>query len=143
MPFLTENATLSDRLGVLNGGKGADSLTGVDGNDRFVYDWLPTTALPEDTITDFTVGQDKIVLEDSVFSGLTSLGLANALNPTSLWAGVPGSVLGTTARIIVDDQGLNPSLVYYDADGSKAGAAVLIARVTTTGNLSASDLLLV
>ncbi len=145
---LTGNAGADTLLGgngadVLNGGEDADSLTGGAGNDRFVFDWLPTAALQEDTITDFIVGQDKIALDASVFSGLTGVGLANALSSVSLFAGVPGSVVGTTARIIIEDQALNPSLVYYDADGSNAGAAVLIARVTTTANLSASDFLLV
>ncbi len=145
---LTGNAGADTLLGgngadVLKGGEDADSLTGGAGNDRFVFDWLPTAALLEDTITDFIVGQDKIVLEDSVFSGLNGVGLANALSSVSLFAGVPGSVVGTAARIIIEDQALNPSLVYYDADGSNAGAAVLIARVNTTANLSASDFLLV
>ncbi len=128
---------------VLKGGEGTDSLTGGAGNDRFVFDWLPTAALLEDTSTDFIVGQDKIVLDASVFSGLNGVGLANALSSVSLFAGVPGRVMGTAARIIIEDQALNPSLVYYDADGSTAGAAVLIARVNTTANLSASDFLLV
>jgi serralysin len=147
------NDTLSGNLGndtllggagadSLNGGEGADTLTGGDGNDRFVFDWLPTVLGDEDTVTEFVVSQDKFVLDSSVFSGLNSLGLANALNATSLWAGVPGSVQGTAARIIVDDTGPDPSLVYYDADGSGAGAAVLIARVTTAGTLTASDFLL-
>ncbi|MCX7327993.1 MAG: hypothetical protein NTW00_07690 [Hyphomicrobiales bacterium] len=78
------------------------------------------------------------MLEDSVFTGLNSLGLANALNPNPFFAGVPGSVSGTTARMIMDDQGSNLTFVDDVADGSGVGAAVLLAQVTSTATLSAT-----
>lgn len=127
---------------VLDGGGNSDFLTGGAGNDRFVFDWLPTAQNVEDIITDFTVGQDKIVLEDSVFTGLNGLGLANALDPNPFFAGVPGSVSGTTARIITHDQGSNLTFVDDVADGSCVGAAVLLAQVNSTAMLSANDSLL-
>jgi hypothetical protein len=82
------------------------------------------------------------VLEDSVFKGLNGLGLANALNPNPFFAGVPGSVSATTARIIMDDQGSSLTFVDDVADGSCIGAAVLLAQVTSTATLSANDSLL-
>ena len=127
---------------VLNGGGNPDFLMGGAGNDRFVFDWLPTAQNVEDIITDFTVGQDKIVLEDSVFTGLNGLGLANALNPHPFFAGAPGGVSVTKARIFMDDQGSNLTFVDDDADGSGVGAAVLLAQVTTTATRSANDFLL-
>lgn len=127
---------------VLNGGGNPDFLMVGAGNDRFVFDWLPTAQNVEDIIADFTVGQDKIVLEDSVFTGLNGLGLANALNPHPFFAGAPGGVSVTTARIFMDDQGSNLTFVDDDADGSGVGAAVLLAQVTTTATRSANDFLL-
>jgi Ca2+-binding RTX toxin-like protein len=44
---------------VLVGFQGRDTLTGLGGNDFFVYVSLSDRS---DTITDFTVGSDKIVL---------------------------------------------------------------------------------
>lgn len=54
--------TLSGGYGndILNGGWGDDILTGGFGRDRFVFSRLDDS----DTITDFDVSRDKIVLED-------------------------------------------------------------------------------
>jgi uncharacterized repeat protein (TIGR01451 family) len=54
---------------VLVGGSGADILTGGEGNDQFVYTNIRDRG---DTITDFEVGKDKIVLTqllDSLVTG--------------------------------------------------------------------------
>jgi len=123
---------------VLDGGGNSDFLTGGAGNDRFVLDRLPTARNVEDIIKDFTVAQDRIALQDSVFTGLNGLGLANALNPNPFFAGAPGSVSDTTARTIMDDQGSNITFVDDDANGSGVGAAVLPAQVTSTATLSAN-----
>jgi|GEM_PF-6376201 Ca2+-binding RTX toxin-like protein len=57
---------------VLIGGSGKDTLTGGAGNDVFVFNRSPGAA-HADTITDFTVGQDKIMLDGRVFVNLSSL----------------------------------------------------------------------
>jgi Ca2+-binding RTX toxin-like protein len=54
---------------LLNGGAGNDDLTGGAGSDRFLFN----TALAKagvDSITDFSIPNDKIVLDRSVFSAL-------------------------------------------------------------------------
>jgi Ca2+-binding RTX toxin-like protein len=70
----------------LEGGLGDDALTGDAGNDVFVF------VGGHDVITDFTNGQDKILLEDD------------------LWDGVPPSVAALLASVTVNDLGLTLAL---------------------------------
>jgi Ca2+-binding RTX toxin-like protein len=51
---------------VLIGGYGQDTLTGGAGQDRFVFN-VPVGRANADVITDFTAGEDKIVLDKEVF----------------------------------------------------------------------------
>jgi Ca2+-binding RTX toxin-like protein len=60
---------------VLIGGSGNDTLTGGVGNDSFVFSNNASNLLVSlgiDSIADFTVGQDKIQLNKSIFSNLTT-----------------------------------------------------------------------
>jgi Ca2+-binding RTX toxin-like protein len=68
---------------VLNGGVGNDTLTGGVGNDRFVFSL--TTRFDQaqigiDTITDFTRGQDKILLDRNTFNGVKKISFASVKN---------------------------------------------------------------
>jgi len=59
----------------LDGGAGNDSLIGGDGNDKFIYNTnaaFTTTSVGIDTISDFVVGTDKIVLDKTTFTSLNS-----------------------------------------------------------------------
>ncbi|MCJ8281914.1 MAG: type I secretion C-terminal target domain-containing protein [Rivularia sp. ALOHA_DT_140] len=58
-------------LGKINGVLGSDILTGGSGNDAFIYNNIADTG---DLITDFTVGEDKIVVAEL----LQSLGYAGS-----------------------------------------------------------------
>ncbi|UYZ71605.1 Ig-like domain-containing protein [Moraxella bovis] len=52
----------------LDGGRGSDTLTGGDGADYFRFSTLLDGSV--DTITDFDVANDKIVLDDAIFTAL-------------------------------------------------------------------------
>jgi Ca2+-binding RTX toxin-like protein len=114
---------------VLDGGLGADTLIGNAGADSFLFD----SALGGgnvDTIQDFVLGSDRVLLDHNVFSALGTGALA------------PGAfVIGTAAgdaddRIIYDQSTGN---LYYDADGNGAGAAVQFATLQGHPALTASD----
>lgn len=128
----------------LRGGAGADRLAGSVGNDRFVFD-VALSQAGVDTIADFsrrTGNADKIVLDDDVF---TALGVTTKSGGVALPAA--RFHLGTAAadpldRIVYDR---SSGALWYDADGSGAGAAVQIAVVGTGTHpsLSAADFLVV
>jgi len=117
---------------VIVGGIGQDTTTGGAGNDRFVLNDLST--FNRDTITDFTVGSDTIVLDTNVF---------NAFAGTSVSAAefTVGTRATTAAQRLVFDQAAG--ILYYDADGSgTARAKRAIASFTNGASVSASDIVL-
>ena len=133
------NDTLQGQGGedVLDGGLGLDSLLGGLGNDQFRFSTVLNAATNLDTISDFASGQDKIGLNAAIFGGVDAASLASG----AFFA------LGSTAsqaddRVVYDQ---TTGALYYDADGSGAGAAVQFALIgaTTHGAVVAGDFLLV
>lgn len=114
---------------VLNGGGGADLLAGFGGADTFAF----TTALGNgnvDAIAQFVHGEDKIALDDAIFTGL---GLGS-LDANAFFAG--SAAHDADDRIIYDS---SAGVLMFDADGSGAGAAIAFAYVAPGTSLSASD----
>ncbi|MBU3694848.1 MAG: calcium-binding protein [Rhodocyclaceae bacterium] len=122
--------------------KDFDTVTGGQQDDVLV-------AGDADIITDFTTGTDKIVfrveateaLEDT-FDSLVALTKGN-LTTTNVLIGDLTSGLNTAGSasqfIKVDTAAAGGAKVYYDADGSGAGAAVLIATLTGVSTVVFSD----
>ena len=113
---------------VLDGGAGADTLIGLAGADTFRF----STALGNgnvDTIADFESGVDRIALSSSVFTGMGTGTLTAS-----------GFVIGTAATTadqhIIYNQ--TTGQLFFDADGSGAGAAVLFATVVPGTVLTAN-----
>ena len=108
----------------LNGGDGADRLTGGAGADSFILSSAPGAA-NADTIPDFETGVDKVRLDATVMPALGASGNF-AVNDARFYA-AGGATGGHDAddRIVYDT---NAGWLYYDADGSGAGAAQVIAR---------------
>ncbi|MEP9400493.1 calcium-binding protein [Sphingomonas sp. VNH70] len=119
---------------LIDGGLGADILTGEAGADSFRF----STALGNgnvDTITDFTVADDTILLDDAVFAAAGSLGTLAA-----------GAFRIGTAAQDADDRILYDSAtgaLYYDADGNGAGAAVQFATIGTGLALTHADFVVI
>lgn len=116
----------------LHGGLGSDTLTGGTGNDLFVFN----TALGSDNvdqILDFNVLNDTMQLENTgIFNGVKRTG---ALRADTFTLG--SAATQSTHRIIYDNSN---GYVYYDADGSGAGAQVQFASLTgITGTLTRLD----
>ncbi|MBC7987061.1 MAG: calcium-binding protein [Sphingomonadaceae bacterium] len=128
---LAENDQLNGRDGAdtLVGGGGKDRLKGGEDADQFVLNDLSL----KDKILDFESGIDEIALDGGVF------GLApGALDPNVF-------VIGTAAgdandRIIYD---AIKGKLYFDADGTGAGAQVRIANLSGDPSLAASDFIVI
>ncbi|MDB5441604.1 MAG: hypothetical protein JWM33_4031 [Caulobacteraceae bacterium] len=121
----------------LYGGAGADTLTGGDGADHFVFDVLETAA-NKDTIKDFTHGVDHLDFAVSAFAALSGTGPGGSLDPAELVLGLAAT---TADQHLIYNQAAGA--LYYDADGSGAGAKVQIAVLSGDPVLSASDILIV
>lgn len=109
---------LKDGTNFVHGGVGSDRIFAGRGQDTFHFD----TAIGKDvdTVFNFSVAQDSIVLNRAVFTGLTGSALANS-----------AFTIGTAAtkasdRIIYDDKS---GALYFDVDGTGAKAAILFAQL--------------
>lgn len=123
---------------IINGKAGSDTLTGGDDGyvrDVFVFD----TALGPsniDRITDFGAGwfnSDVIHLDDAVFKGLATGGLAAAAFKNT----VRGSI-DADDRILYDE---NTGALSYDADGSGKAKAVQFAVLGEVGATTHPELM--
>ena len=114
----------SNHNDIISGGTGNDTLTGGGGIDHFVFDTAPNTATNHDTIIDFVHGLDFLVVSKAIFSTITTWA-------SNEFYAAPGAITGhiSTDRIVYDTTTGN---LYYDADGSGSGAAVLVALIGTT-----------
>lgn len=115
----------------LNGLLGNDTLTGGAGADRFVFN-TALSATNIDRITDFAAGTDQIRLENAVFSGLA----AGSLAANRFVSNATGDATSTGQRVIYDNV---TGKLYFDVDGSGAGAAVQFATLSAGLALTNSD----
>ena len=114
----------------LAGNSASNSLTGGAGSDVFIFN----TALGAgnvDSITDFSAGQDKMWLDHLTFDGIGSSG---ALATTAFALGAHAA--DANDRIIYD---ANTGAVFFDADGSGAGAQVQFAQLDAHLAIAARD----
>jgi len=124
---------------VLDGGSGSDTLAGGAGADTFVFRNSLSAASNLDRITDFSVVDDRIQLENGIFK---AFGATGAISASNLRAGA-----GVTAATDANDHLLynaTTGALYYDADGSgSASAAIQFATLGTGLALTASDFVIV
>lgn len=117
----------------LSGGAGLDRLRGGGDNDSFVFD-APALAANADVIEDFTVGADRIALQNDVLAGL---GAAGALRAAQFHLGTAAA--DASDRIIVDR---STGRIWLDRDGQGGAAKVLLAEVADGTALTAGSFLI-
>jgi serralysin len=130
---LTGNAANNN----IAGGAGNDNLTGGYGADYFVFDTLISDSTEAeanaDTITDFVSGLDKIKLDSDIFTALpdsyTDSGYFESMDTL-------GTASSADIRLIFDTSTYK---LYYDADGSGSGEALLLATLSNSATLTESD----
>lgn len=92
---------------VIQGGKGHDQLTGGDGGDRFIL--APNSGT--DTITDFTLGQDLLVLDGGLTVGEVDVVSSGAFGYSD-----------TSNAVVLDGQGQQLALL-LGVDASQVGVS--------------------
>ena len=107
---------------LLSGGPGSDILIGGSGRDSFRFDVNFKTDPSVDTILDFNVDEDVMLLSAGIF---TNLGPAGPLASKAFALGAAAK--DADVRILFDSKGTKG--VYYDADGIGPTAAVMIAKL--------------
>ena len=112
--------TIIGNLGAnrIDGKGGIDSLFGKAGADTFIFSTAPGPG-NVDTIQDYNALYDTIALDDAIFGGTVGALAAGAF------------ALGTAASQLDDRVIYDPAShkLYYDADGSGAGAAIHFATL--------------
>jgi len=114
----------------LHGGAGRDILTGGANQDSFVFD-TSLGASNIDKITDFSVVDDTIRLENAVF---TKFGWTGTMSSSAFYAGEAAH--DSTDRIIYNS---NTGALSYDPDGTGSAAAVQFAELSTGLTLTYQD----
>jgi Ca2+-binding RTX toxin-like protein len=130
----------------LAGNAGNDTLTGAAGVDRFEYRStraFVTSDFGVDTITDFAVNQDRIILSKTTFKALTS-GVGNGFSQASNFAVVANnSLVAASNAFIVYSSGTGR--LFYNQNGSAAGLGTGDNFAVLSGNpsLTANNFVLV
>jgi len=119
----------------LRGGLGNDSLSGGPDSDSFVFDTRVNSLNNRDTVRDFVPGIDRVVLNDAIFSRLTTSGpLADGYFHVGAHAADGNDYIvyyQSAGRLI------------YDDNGSRPGHEVIVANFIGKPVLSASDFVVV
>ncbi len=117
---------------LLVGGLGLDSLSGGFGNDTFRFE-TAAGANNRDVLLDFTSGEDIINLKDTFFGGAGNAGI---LSETEFLITELAPDAKASEHIIYR---LSTGELFYNADGTGTGAAVLFAVLTGSLTLQYSD----
>lgn len=119
----------------LDGGNGNDRLIGGTGSDTFVFHWaLGSTNI--DRIVDFSLADDTIQLDSAVFSRLA----VGALSTAAFTANTTGHATDALDQIVYET---DTGRLFFDADGSGAGARVLFAVLNPGLALTSADFFVV
>jgi Ca2+-binding RTX toxin-like protein len=131
---------------IINGGAGSDILTGGAGNDTFVFDsrnLISQVISGVDTITDFTIGQDKIQLSKLAFNtNLQTTG--SSLLASDFMTVTTDAAAATAAKAIVYNSA-NGHL-FYNANLATSGFGTnggQFAQLATGLNLTNTDFSLI
>ncbi|GHC48832.1 calcium-binding protein [Neogemmobacter tilapiae] len=127
------NDRLSGNAGadILLGAAGKDTLTGGAGADKFMF-ISAAAGNKADVISDFTSGNDQIIIDPGAFAMPEGVLPANAFRK------------GTAAQDL-DDRFIYDKAtgrLFFDVDGSGNDPAILLATLTNKPNLVASDIVI-
>ena len=129
------NDVLSGGVGndTLIGGLGNDTLVGGAGKDIFLFDTTLNATTNRDSLTDFSVVDDTIRMDRTIFARLTTLG---TLNSALFKASATGKAMDSNDYLLYNT---TTGALLYDQDGTGVGAATQFAILTTKPALTAAD----
>lgn len=119
---------------VLNGGDASDRLSGGAGTDAFVFGSALDALANVDIVLDYSVADDRIWLDDAIFTTLTA---GKALGA----AFVTGSAATTADHRIIYNA--VSGALSYDADGVGGTAAILFARIGAGQAMTSAEFLVI
>ncbi len=119
---------------LLRGSGGNDTLTGGAGADVFRFSSALNGSSNVDAITDFNPAADSLQLENAVFTKLATTGVLSA---SFFRANSSGTAVDSNDFLVYET---DTGRLSYDADGSGAGAPVLIATFAGMPVLSSADI---
>jgi Ca2+-binding RTX toxin-like protein len=127
----------------MTGGTGRDKLRGDDGSDRFIFDMnkaFDANLMGADRIVDFQRGEDKIVLDQTTFTRITT----SLFNNRVRFSSVENVGQAEKSSSLITYVRATGSLYYNENGGSGGfGSGGLFATIrkpgTANGNLSVSD----
>ncbi|HEV2865206.1 MAG TPA: hypothetical protein VGX37_01705, partial [Allosphingosinicella sp.] len=115
-------------------GAGSDILVGGAGADRFGFGGILSGSSNVDRIADFSTTEDRIDLDNAIFTGLA----AGALSSGAFATGT--AALDSGDRIIYDS---GTGSLWFDPDGTGAAAKVLFAVLDSKPALDAGDFVVI
>jgi Ca2+-binding RTX toxin-like protein len=126
-----KDVILGTNLGdILSGGLGNDTLTGSDGGDSFLFN---ATNEGIDTITDFSVGSDYLLIKGSAFGG----GLVSGDTITSAQFIIGTAATNASQRFIYNS---TSGALFFDVDGNGATSAIQFATLNPKLALTFEDI---
>jgi Ca2+-binding RTX toxin-like protein len=120
----------------LDGGAGNDTLSGGEGADDYLFTQAPGAG-NADLIGGFQSGEDQLVLSGDAMPALGAGGNFSANDARFFAGGGVNSGQDASDRIVYNT---TTGQLWYDADGSGAGAAQLLAMLEDAPTLVASDI---
>jgi len=126
-----------DAIDILDGGAGADTLTGGSAGDFFKLGTI-SVGMAVDRVTDFGNGADRIQIDDPAGLGAGTLTAANFYQEAG--GGFAPNIYstgGVPTFVYIAGVGADGGNLYFDADGTGAGVAYLIAIIQSGGGPAA------
>lgn len=122
---------------LISGAAGNDILSGAAGADAFLFNTALNKTDNVDRITDFSVPNDTIRLENAIF---TALGSAGALTAAGFRANTSGLAADVSDRIIYET---DAGRLFYDFNGNESGGRTQIASLSSGLNITHLDFIVV
>ncbi|MFD1975148.1 beta strand repeat-containing protein [Mesorhizobium kowhaii] len=122
---------------IINGLLGNDTLSGSTGNDTFVFTTALNASTNVDHITDFSVVEDTIQVDNAIFAALGGNGTLTAAQFVKNTTGLAGD--GNDHIIYETDTGW----LTYDSNGNAAGGSTHFATLAANLALTNADFVVV